>query len=1010
MIRKLRNQLSPETNKEDDEHQNDLVLEGQAEARRLKKEVIGKLDKRLKPLAKNVLKIGLQVKAAAAVVRTLRSQYWKDYNQKHANALSKLSQAMDNVKTGILYQPGAIRAAFEDYQVVAQQHVKIEEKVQASKEFAKLEKLMEKEYAPSVLALDYKAHALSMPRVNWELRYFGASELDKETGKVTVQISMDHETTSSLHDKCLLCHRVVPSKTTRIRCFECTRHSVMCLECHTAAEKVNSFLEMREPNDGQENSWQVARQELLQFASHLDHLIVHEQDSICGLRHQLLDRPTKKSKEAPSVLTTRKLLPKILNCAYANRPFFGVPQEIFSKEKLPDDSFYHETVPYRWFTYKSVWQTISLIARELIRTLPPILKRDEEIRRPEIALFSSASPIYFAMQMACVALGRVSVGMDTSWELNDVQAALSQSKVTSLLLDPDGFRMLLTASTAAPVLPPNIKKILVIATDPFRRGNDLGDLTTTAVEMFQRSVDIEIVFTEAILWTSQSDCDAAVAALEEYSSRHDSLPGDRYMHGLLSSGTSGLGARKGVLIREKDFREELNVAEFSHPVVTCLKSSPAWASGHDTVWSTLFVGGRVGFAISRPKGSSIWPHLYSVKPTWRLSFVPTLISDLMNEFSQARSYFQLGRENPHSEATAYCQQRMRNAWAQAKAAEYLYTCLGGAISDISVGGAMVNQVHIDCLRRILPCRIYQGYGSTEGGGLATGSPGDDRLIPTRNVKFRVESRPELGYTMEDTPLPRGELLILGKETASAEEWFGDDETVITQKKKYASDGYYHTGDIVEYHHDSKAFRIIDRASSLIKLPDGVFFSPHRVEMAIGDLSDYWVSDHLVAATTNGTVVLVLEMRPGITSFVLDNDRILVKVQSQCNAAGLASRCIPRLLLADRAVDGECLENKFGHLWEEVGCYTSSGKVSRHKVLRRIRSRLEQIDDVDVNGSLFELAHDDSRNNDDIEMDIAFALFDSIGLADESNGEKTSLLSLPLANIGVDSLLWGKPSY
>jgi hypothetical protein len=110
------------------------------------------------------------------------------------------------------------------------------------------------------------------------------------------------------------------------------------------------------------------------------------------------------------------------------------------------------------------------------------------------------------------------------------------------------------------------------------------------------------------LWSNPGLRDAAAAKLEDYTSKHDSLPGDKYIHGLFSSGTSGSGGCKGVLIRENDFREENDVTEFHHPIVACLKSSPAWASGHDIVWSTLFVGGRVGFSICRSKRSSIWKH------------------------------------------------------------------------------------------------------------------------------------------------------------------------------------------------------------------------------------------------------------------------------------------------------------------------------------------------------------------------------------------------------------------
>jgi hypothetical protein len=380
-----------------------------------------------------------------------------------------------------------------------------------------------------------------------------------------------------------------------------------------------------------------------------------------------------------------------------------------------------------------------------------------------------------------------------------------------------------------------------------------------------------------------------------------------------------------------------------------------------------------------------------------------MISDLIDEYSLALSYFQQAKESLFNLGKNVSKQRQRNAWAAARATEYLYSCLGGCVSIISVGGAMVNQSHIDLLTRILPCQIYQGYGSTEGGGLAIASHGEDQLMPMRNIKFRVESRPELGYTMEDKPFPRGELLILGKETAGADDWFGDDETVSMQKRKYSSDGFYCTGDIVEYHPNTKTFRIVDRASSLVKLPDGVFFSPHRVEMAIGDLNEFGVTGHLVTAATHGTVVLVLEMRHGTRS---DDSRILMEVQTRCKKAGLAPRCIPRRLMADRGMDGESPGSVSGRLWQEVGCYTVSGKLSRAKVLRRIHSQLQQID-KDLAKTFLPLEPTNHiRTNDDIETETALALLDSIGITYDGTGDKNPILSSSLVSIGVDSLLWG----
>jgi hypothetical protein len=131
----------------------------------------------------------------------------------------------------------------------------------------------------------------------------------------------------------------------------------------------------------------------------------------------------------------------------------------------------------------------------------------------------------------------------------------------------------------------------------------------------------------------------------------------------------------------------------------------------------------------------------------------------------------------------------------------------------------------------------------------------------------------------------------------------------------------------------------------------------------------------------------------------------MEVQKRCKKAGLAPRCIPRRLMADRGIDGESSGSVSGRLWQEVGCYTVSGKLSRAKVLRRIHSQLQQIDKDVTKNFLPSEPTSDIRTNDDIETETASALLDSIGITYDGTGDKKSILSSSLENIGVDSLLW-----
>ncbi|CAJ1962100.1 unnamed protein product [Cylindrotheca closterium] len=1032
-------------------HLPDLVREGQAEAKRLEQEAIPKLHEGLKPLGKEVLKIGLQVKEALSEVRELKANYWEKYEEECQLAAIFFEEAMNrlerHLKSGQPYPKGTITTEFTRYQQVARQHDEIEAKVDASDIAQTLDTLMESKYSAAVLALDEKAHELDTQRAPWELRYFATSEMDESTGKMTLSVSIggddnrkhsnDNSYSSTLDDQCRLCHQTIPANQNRVRSFESSlRTAVMCSECYKMTCRAESIVDDAFPlflttTDGHNdtNFLDVAKQELLHIWPYCDHMLVTEHDSPFGLRRQamgLAEHKTPKEKKKSNPTTLRTLLPRFLDRAYRNRPLFGVPQEDSaasnndhsSHGNVNSQQFHLTKIPYQWFTYQQVWQVVCTLANGMIPVLLPIQKllslpqegdssgqsalSNSLLLRPEVGILSSASPIFFAMQMACISLGRISVAMDTSWKANDVWRALDNAKVSTLLLDPQGFQMLMTDDATAHRLPACIQKVIVIASDPFQPNKDIGNIGQAFQCYKGEKASLEMLMADASEWWKEESTKFAIQTVESFSSKNKALPTDEYLFGLFSSGTSGSGDHKGVLVWESAFRESNATANFDHPVVGCLKSSPSWASGNDIVWQTMLAGGRIGFAAaaaaaarSKALSLSIWNHLYSIKPTWRLSFVPAMVTDLMEEYSQAFEFFRQYNAHPSDDDNTI---EKRQHWARAKAAEYLYSCLGGSIEVISVGGAMVNQSHIEFLSRVLPCEIYQGYGSTEGGGIAIANHNDDRLIPHHRMKFRVESRPVLGYTMDDKPFPRGELLILGKETARMGDWFGEDETVQDQRKKYSDDGYYCTGDIVEYHPDANSFRIIDRVSSLVKLPDGIFFSPHRVETSIGDLTPYGISGFIVTSTLQGTVALVLE------SFqqAADDGNVLLEVQRRCRESNIDERCIPRQLIADEGGDQYPDDSSNERLWKTTGCYTVSGKLIRQRVYDRVKDLLIEADKMNDVGPIAS-----SIGAVNKEKETALALIDAIGIPRGSQDDAEDITSLPLEILGVNSLLWVK---
>lgn len=122
----------------------------------------------------------------------------------------------------------------------------------------------------------------------------------------------------------------------------------------------------------------------------------------------------------------------------------------------------------------------------------------------------------------------------------------------------------------------------------------------------------------------------------------------------------------------------------------------------------------------------------------------------------------------------------------------------------------------------------QGYGMTETyavgtiqvkGDFSTGNIG----APTTCMELCLESVPEFDYSVNDKPNPRGELLLRGP-CVFGEYYKNPEET----QKNFDADGWFHSGDIAEIDSMGRV-KIIDRKKNVLKLSQGEYISPERIE-------------------------------------------------------------------------------------------------------------------------------------------------------------------------------------
>lgn len=132
------------------------------------------------------------------------------------------------------------------------------------------------------------------------------------------------------------------------------------------------------------------------------------------------------------------------------------------------------------------------------------------------------------------------------------------------------------------------------------------------------------------------------------------------------------------------------------------------------------------------------------------------------------------------------------------------------------------------LRAAFGTQFMQGYGLTETYAMGTCQFGEDLSIGNCGmvlpcVEVCLQSVPDMDYLVTDSPHPRGELLLRG--TSVFKEYHKNTEET---SKAILPDGFFRTGDIAEIDNMGR-IKIIDRLKNVLKLAQGEYISPERIE-------------------------------------------------------------------------------------------------------------------------------------------------------------------------------------
>jgi fatty acid CoA ligase FadD9 len=397
---------------------------------------------------------------------------------------------------------------------------------------------------------------------------------------------------------------------------------------------------------------------------------------------------------------------------------------------------------------------------------------------------------------------------------------------------------------------------------------------------------------------------------------------------IYTSGSSGFP--KGAMISESAYRAASTKSFFLScmDLVNFCYEPLAWVSARATIVKTFYAGGRTGF--STGDVSRLMEDLALVRPHY-FSATPTIWNTIYAEFKAALSA-----------ATAHLSPEAITA-EENRLLQQFSKLIPTRCRSITIGGAMISPVVFNFVKRCFSrCLIYESYGVTECGSVASDTIIEDTL------QFRLISVPEMSYTTDDEPFPRGELFIKTKRMFSG--YINNPEET---RAALTEDGFFRTGDIVELrdHPDGRLrVHVIDRKKNFFKLSQGQFISPEFLQSIYIQspfVKQIYIHGDLLADSVAAVIVPNREfaqafaLEHSLENFDMSNpnpqfyDAVLQDLRLIADKESLRKHEIPSRLIID-----------FEPFTPENGLLTSNMKPCRHKLAAHYGDRLKQYNTIE----------------------------------------------------------------
>ncbi|RYF11056.1 MAG: hypothetical protein EOO40_04010, partial [Deltaproteobacteria bacterium] len=284
---------------------------------------------------------------------------------------------------------------------------------------------------------------------------------------------------------------------------------------------------------------------------------------------------------------------------------------------------------------------------------------------------------------------------------------------------------------------------------------------------------------------------------------NNGIPDDPLICVVYTSGSTG--RPKGAMFPESLYRDNMLGLFGILPNITQISLGflPLnHVAGRSSLYHTLMQGGLVCF-VEKSDMSTLLDDAQAARPT-TMMVVPRIAEMLYDSFR--RQVMQRGSLQDGELCQAVMAQMRRHT-------------LGDRLVMLLTGTAPTPPKIVAFLRNCFAVPVYDGYGATENGIVAF----DHKIVRPTVRDYRLVDVPELGYSSQDKPYPRGELQIKSDRVIPG--YFKNKEA---SAKLRSDDGFMRTGDIVEERGPELIF-VIDRRNNIVKLSQGEFVSIAHLE-------------------------------------------------------------------------------------------------------------------------------------------------------------------------------------